>query len=144
MKSVNNSRGFSLIELMIVMAIVGILAAIAYPSYQESTAKSRRADGQSALVGLAAAMERYYTENNFTYVGAADGGAGNPPIADLYPSEAPLDGSVKYYDLEITTETASTFSLTATPKNAMAGDRCGDLTLNSAGTRGADEDDCWR
>ncbi|MCP4091353.1 MAG: prepilin-type N-terminal cleavage/methylation domain-containing protein, partial [Gammaproteobacteria bacterium] len=55
------SRGFTLIELMIVVAIVGILAAIAYPSYQEQVRKSRRADANGALLGLANAMQRHAT-----------------------------------------------------------------------------------
>ncbi|MBT5967504.1 MAG: prepilin-type N-terminal cleavage/methylation domain-containing protein, partial [Gammaproteobacteria bacterium] len=51
-------KGFTIIELMITVAIIGILASIAYPSYQESVYKSRRADGKGALLGLANAMER--------------------------------------------------------------------------------------
>jgi type IV pilus assembly protein PilE len=53
-----SNKGFTLIEVMIVVAIVGILAAVAYPSYQDHVRKSRRAEAQSALMGLAAAMER--------------------------------------------------------------------------------------
>jgi len=143
MGSGKRSDGFTLIELMIVVAIVGILAAIAYPSYQESTAKSRRADAKSALLGLSTAMERFYTENNFTYIGAASAGDGSAPDKTLYPSEAPLDGNTKYYDLQITDEEASTYTLTAIPKGAMSGDRCGNLTLSSAGVRGADAANCW-
>ncbi|MCP3674722.1 MAG: prepilin-type N-terminal cleavage/methylation domain-containing protein, partial [Gammaproteobacteria bacterium] len=59
-----STAGFSLIEVMIVVAIVSILAAIAFPSYQESVAKAKRADAQGALVSLAGVMERFYTENN--------------------------------------------------------------------------------
>ena len=57
-----NTKGFTLIELMIAVAIVGILAGIAYPSYQDSVRKSRRADAQGALLGFANAMERYFTQ----------------------------------------------------------------------------------
>ncbi len=71
--------GFTLIELMIVVAIIGILAAIAYPSYQEQVQKSRRADCQGALTGLASAMERFFTVNT-TYAGAAVGAGGISPI----------------------------------------------------------------
>ncbi|WP_156504400.1 type IV pilin protein, partial [Oleiphilus sp. HI0066] len=60
----NKQQGFSLIELMIVVAIIGILAAIAYPSYQENVASTHRANAQSELMGLSSALERWYTQNN--------------------------------------------------------------------------------
>ena len=142
--SMHKESGFTLIEILITVAIIGILAAIAYPSYQESVAKSRRADAQSALLGLASAMERFYSENSFSYIGAAQSGDGSAPQAAIYPSEAPLDGNTKYYDLIIATETATNFSLTAKPKSNMSSDRCGSFTLNSAGVRNADETDCWK
>lgn len=128
-------RGFTLIELMIVVAIIGILAAIAYPSYQNSVDKSRRTDGKSALSGLASAMERFYTTNS-TYEGAASGGldTGAPAI---YPDEAPLDSSDKFYDLTIAAADASSFTLRASPKNAQAGD--GFLELTSTGIRRWDQ-----
>ena len=77
-----NTKGFTLIELMIAVAIVGILAGIAYPSYQDSVRKSRRADAKGALLGFANAMERYFTENN-SYLGAGAGG-GNTGIRPNY------------------------------------------------------------
>lgn len=70
------AAGFTLMELMIVVAIVGILAAIAYPSYMDSVRKSRRADAKAALSNAVQALERYYTEKN-TYLNATLGdGAG--------------------------------------------------------------------
>ena len=86
--------GFTLIELMIVVAIVGILAAIAYPSYTEQVRQSRRSDCEGALTGLASAMERYFTVNN-TYVGAAVGAGG------IFPNQCPIDGNTAYYTLQI-------------------------------------------
>ena len=135
-----NSKGFTLIELMIVVAIIGILTAIAFPSYQEHVRKARRADAQAALQGFALSMERYFTEGTpSTYVGAtaASSGAGpGAPISTLYPSEAPLDGASKYYDLTVNSATASAYEVRAAPKNAQAGDDCGTHALKSNGQRG--------
>jgi len=145
------TKGFTLIELMIVIAVVGILAAIAYPSYQESLKKGRRSDAQGVLMGLAGAMERHYTNNN-SYIGAGTDGAdfatGDPTI---YATESPLDGSAKYYDLDITVATANTYTLQATAKNAQVGDGVLQLThtgvkswdRNDDGVAGDGADDCW-
>lgn len=125
------SGGFTLIELMIVVAIIGIIAAIAYPSYQDQVTKTRRMDAQGALSSFASAMERYYTENG-TYEGAATGGndTGSPTI---FPDEAPLDGANKYYDLTISSAARNSYTLTATPKNAQSGD--GAIRLRSTGEK---------
>jgi type IV pilus assembly protein PilE len=132
-------RGFSLVELMFTVAIVAVLAAIAYPSYRAQIRKTHRADAQGALMGLANAMERFYTENN-TYVGAAQAGTlPQPPLATLYPSEAPISGTDKYYDLDIQAATGSLYTLRATPKNTQVGD--GYLELTSTGERRWDKDD---
>jgi type IV pilus assembly protein PilE len=143
------SKGFTLIELMIVVAIVGILAAIAYPSYQEQIRSSRRGDCAGALAGLANAMERFYTMNN-TYEGAADVATGAPDPALLgYPATCPVDGGTATYDLTIAA-TASTFTVSAAPTGAQTGDTCGTLTLTNTGTKGVTDasagktwQDCW-
>lgn len=144
MRSVKANKGFTLIELMIVVAIVGIIAAIAYPSYTEYVERARRSDAQGALMGLAAAMERHRASNG-NYQGAASGG-GNTGAPAIFPDEAPIDGSTKYYDLTIDDGTTTgidvgangnVFALIATPKNAQAGD--GILTLDHTGRRGWDE-----
>ena len=129
------NRGFSLIELMIVVAIIGIIAAIAYPSYTQYVERARQSDAQGALMGLAAAMERHRTTNG-SYLGAGAPDTGAPSI---YPDESPIDGGQKFYDLTIETVTATAFTLQADPKNAQAGN--GILILEHTGARGWDEND---
>jgi type IV pilus assembly protein PilE len=128
-------QGFTLIELMIVVAIIGIIAAIAYPSYTEYVERARRTDAQGALMGLAAAMERHRTANG-TYLGAGSPNSGAPSI---YADESPIDGAPKFYDLTIDDDdlSATSYRLIATPKNAQAGN--GILTLEHTGARGWDE-----
>jgi type IV pilus assembly protein PilE len=139
-------NGFTLIELMIVVAIVGILAAIAYPSYQESVAKSKRADAQGALIGLASALERHFTETNSycdagtTAVANCGAGTGDSGAPTIYSAQVPVDGGTKYYDLTIavssvsaTSKTATGFTITATRTGSMASDKCGDFTYTQTG-----------
>jgi len=138
-------NGFTLIELMVTVAIVGILAGIAYPSYQDSVMKSRRADAKGALLGLANAMERHFTARN-TYLGAGtiDGDTGSPTI---FSATCPVDGGTPYYNLTINAATASAYTLHAAPTGAQANDKCGTLSLTQTGARGISTAlavaDCW-
>ncbi len=133
----NLSKGFSLIELMIVLAVVAILAAISYPSYQESIRKSRRADAQAALQGFAQAMERFYTTNG-TYIGAAANG-GTTGVPEIFSTKSPIDGADIFYNLKIHSASANTYVVAAEPVNVQAGD--GIQLLKSTGARGWDVDD---
>ncbi len=142
----NAMSGFNLIELMIVVVIISIIAAVALPSYQESVAKSKRSDAQGALYGLASVMERSFTENN-TYVGVTLG----TNVGDIFNNQVPVDGGTKYYDLSVAPVTTTTYTLTATRFGSMSTDRCGDFTLASTNAQNiANQDagtvraDCWR
>ncbi|MGG2023304.1 type IV pilin protein [Pseudomonas sp. S8] len=127
------NRGFTLIEIMIVIAIIGIIITIAAPSYTEYLKKGRRAEVESLLSEQAQILERFYTKNN-VYTGITGLSTGNdfytitPTIAD------------------------QTFLLTATRKagTTMATDKCGDFTLTNTGVRsmnnattGLTTKDCW-
>jgi type IV pilus assembly protein PilE len=127
---------------------VGILASIAYPNYQDSVRKSRRADAKGALLGFANAMERYFTVNN-TYLGAAgtDASPTNTGAPRIYRKISPVNGSTAYYNLTISAATASSYTLNAAPTGY---DKCGTLTLTHTGVKGISDaasgvvvTNCW-
>ncbi|MGB5332283.1 MAG: type IV pilin protein [Woeseiaceae bacterium] len=141
-------QGFNLVELMIVVAIVGVIAAIAYPSYQEQMRKTRRADCSGALASFGNAMERYYTVNN-TYGGAAAGGADTGAPA-IFATTCPIDGGAATYNLTIQAANGSTFEVRAAPIGVQANDKCGTLTLTNTGRKnitgaatGMTPEKCW-
>jgi len=141
--------GFTLLELMIVVAIVGLIASIAYPSYQAQVSKTRRSDCSGALMSLGNAMERFYTVNN-TYQGAAAGG-GNTGAPAIFSTTCPVDGGNPTYNLTIQAATTSTYTVQAAPTGPQAGDQCGSFTLTNTGLKGIVGagmgtvwQDCWR
>ena len=93
----NQNGGFTLMELLIVLAIVGLLTTLALPAYQKQVLASRRADCMAVLLGFAQAMEKFYALN-FTYEGAGVGGAndGVAPAPSVYPEQCPLQGEAHY------------------------------------------------
>ena len=130
------TNGFTLIELMITIVIVSILVAVAYPAYLGQVRKTRRADCAAVLTGLAAAMERNFTENS-SYQGLATAGANNgTPATNFYPGKCPIEGTNRFYNLTIAAPTPTTYTITATRFGAQAGERCGDLTLTNTGLKG--------
>jgi len=130
----NSERGFTLIELMIVVAVVAILAAIAYPSYQEYVMRSRRVEGQSLLNDAAARQERWRAQNGeYLTTGTASEIAIKLKLVQDEKSE---NG---YYTLGVTKAADSSdggYTLRATRAGVQANDRkCGDFTLNATGQK---------
>ena len=127
----NKQQGITLIELMLVMVIVGILVAIAVPSYSAHVKKTRRGMAAACLLENAQFLERWYT-SNMTYVGAA---------ASACPAELN-----DFYTVDVDVTGAREFSATALPIGAQADDKCGTLSLDQNGNRNSslgDPDDCW-
>ena len=134
MTAAREQRGFNLIELMVVVAIIGILAAIAYPSYLRQLQDTRRVDCTGALVGLGNAMERYYSING-SYLGAAAAGA-NTGAPAVFAASCPIDGGAATYNITIQAAAASTYMLNAAPTGAQTGDKCGTLSFSNTGVKG--------
>ncbi len=108
----SSPSGFTLMELMIAVAVVGILAAIAYPSYTDSIRRARRSDARSALLDLAARQERFYNQYN-TYASSVTGSGST----GLGYSSADITVSNKTWYTVTLTATSTTFTLKATPKS---------------------------
>lgn len=136
------ARGFTLIELMIVVAIVAILASIAYPAYTDQVRKTRRADAKGALLENAQFMERNYTMTG-TFNTKPSGGA--LTTTDLPYKTAPREGTA-WYNLSFSAgPAASSYTLQAVPIGDQANDGCGTLTITHAGAKAASSGatDCW-
>ncbi|MCY1278720.1 hypothetical protein D9M68_592890 [compost metagenome] len=140
------AKGFTLIEVMITVAIIGILAAIAYPSYQQYVLRGNRSEGQALLNDAAARQERYFAQNNAYVTAQAD-------IAKLgmrNTSGTTVTSDTGKYSLTVgNSGDNGGYLLTATPQGAQAKDtKCGNLTLNAFGTRGVSgttsANDCWK
>jgi len=111
---------------MIVCAIVAILAAIAYPSYINSVQKSRRAEAKAALLGVASQLERFSTEKGGYALARLGTG-----VNAVYPNHT----ENSYYNLSLTNQTATTYTVRAAPTGAQAADPCGTLTYNEQGAK---------
>lgn len=123
-------HGFTLIELMIVVAVVAILATIALPSYNDAVRKSRRGQAKADMVDLAQRLERYHSQFN-TYVNF-------PGAAGTFPSPASTSGTARY-NIAVGNLAVNSFTLTAAPISGTGQekDRCGSLSITHTGQKAA-------
>ncbi|WP_020158399.1 MULTISPECIES: type IV pilin protein [Methylobacter] len=129
MNTFKRPAGFTLIELMIVVAMIGILASIAYPSYTEYVARAKRADGKAGILQVQLAQEKWRA-NNTSYSSAA--------TVCITPSP---DG---HYAISCSGVTATTYTVTATPNFTDA--KCTTLVIDEQGNKtatGSDSANCW-
>lgn len=134
-----NPKGFTLIEVLIVVAIVAILATIAYPSYTHHVQQTRRTEAQKELIRIANLQERYFL-NNDQYATLSDLGLVTAPATTYNTENA-------YYQISLPVRNVanSTYILTATAINAQAADTaCASLSINQSGTKTATNNYCWQ
>jgi type IV pilus assembly protein PilE len=140
------AHGFTLIELVIVVMIIGFITAIALPSYTAYVKRGQRADARSQLAQAAQWVQRFYAAND-SYSTARDGNA--IALPDRL-KQAPAEGTPLYQlDAGNSVFNATDFKLVFRPVNNMAGDKCGSFTLDNTGAKGvtgntASRDECWR
>ncbi len=137
-QSRGRQTGMTLIELMIVVLIIGILAAIGYPNYTQYVQRGNRAEARSILLEVSQFLERNYTLAN-RYDQTSGGAAITLPF-----TASPKTGTAKY-NVTVNFPDTQSFTLSAAPTGVMTGDACGTLTLTNTGTRGAGGSvaDCW-
>ena len=145
------SAGFTLIEMMIVVGVIGILAAVAYPSYRDYIARAKRSEVRTMLLDDAQFLER-----NFTAMNAYDTIRDRETrelrafvSSDLPRTQSPASGPANY-NITIEFPNTQSFTLTATRAGSMANDPCGNFTLTNTGVQDVDDSSdemnavkCW-
>ena len=130
-------RGVTLIEMVIVVAILMLVAALVYPNYADRALRAKRVDAKSALLSAAAEQEKYFLRNN--------------EFATSLDQLGITETDNNYYELTLTRDTPTTFEITATAQGAQANDTtCESFTINQIGQRTATGDaadsskKCWQ
>jgi len=136
----NNQRGFTLIEILIVVVILAIIASIALPNYQEFVRKGNRTEAKSALLEAAQALERYYSVNGTYLSGSA--------LPSVYKTSVPPGSNALYTIAVVGTPSADAYTLQASRAGKMAGDPCGNFRISHTGVKSLDGAsktlaECW-
>lgn len=136
-----SSRGFTLLELLITVAIIGILASVAYPSYTGYVKRAQRAEARTVLMDAAQFMQRFYATSNRYDTAVLPAALARSPRAG--------NGNQRYTIRIGAGVTRTAYTLEAVPTGSMIGDKCGNLTVNQAGVRGktgasATLEFCWK